>query len=173
MPRAFSSFFSCACFLRSDVKHCNQSRRHPGSWNREEQVVSRDLAGAASGCLEGSKAPLLQPRKKRPVRSRQGKSGAFQRWHRRAAAATEVRYGGASSGFELPSYPIQRSGGWLASLGGVKTGKTPTCSHLWCVCSDAGAGHSHSPFFLRPAAHRTCMPADPHRNSHFWGGLET
>ena len=41
-----------------------------------------------------------------------------------------MRYGGASSGFELPSYPIQRSGGWLASLGGVKTGETPTCSHL-------------------------------------------
>ena len=44
--RGIFSFFSCACFSRSDVKHCNQSRRHPGSWNREEQVVSRDLASS-------------------------------------------------------------------------------------------------------------------------------
>jgi len=40
---------------------------------------------------------------------------------------------------------------------------------LRCWCCGAG----HSPFFLRPAAHRTSMPVAPHRNSHFRVGMET
>ena len=51
------------------------------------------------------------------------------------------------------------------------TSPPPARSSLVRVLIDADAGHS--PFFLRPAAHRTRLPADPHRNSHFGGGLET
>ena len=73
---------------------------------------------------------------------------------------------------DIPGLNIaQKSGGkgWNPANG------VPFCARAYiCRPRPLGpAGHSHSPFFLRPAAHGTCMPVDPHRNSHVWGGLET